>query len=120
MRTLDMRAPASADAALIARVAGAVRGSSDALGLSRAVLFGSVARGDHHPRSDVDIALVWPDGADEEFCLDAAISIGLNVEAAADMSCIPLPYTESEYGGLSAGLTSELEMDGIDLLTYPT
>lgn len=120
MRTLDMRAPADADAALIARVADAVRGSSDAHGLSRAVLFGSVARGDHHPRSDVDIALVWPDGTDEDFCLDAAIRIGINVEAAADMFCIPLPYTESEYGGLSAGLTSALEEDGIDLLTYPT
>ena len=120
MRTLEMRAPAGAGSALIARIAAAVRTSGDARSLSRAVLFGSVARGEHHTRSDVDIALVWPDGADEESCLDAAIRIGINVEAAADRLCIPLPYTESEYGGLSAGLTSALEADGIDLLTYPT
>ena len=45
MRTLDMRAPAGAGSALIARIAAAVRTSGDARSLSRAVLFGSVARG---------------------------------------------------------------------------
>ena len=104
------------DAALPARIASAVRDHAD--GVSRAILFGSVARGEERPDSDVDLLLVWPDNSDDDARWDISMRVAQIVDDVAGRVCIPLVYTHNEYEHLSSGLDGSLDRDGIDLLTY--
>ena len=102
--------------ALPARIASAVRDHAD--GVSRAILFGSVARGEERPDSDVDLLLVWPDNTDDDARWDTSMRVAQVVDEVAGRVCIPLVYTHDEYEHLSSRLASSLDRDGIDLLTY--
>ncbi len=104
------------EAALPARIASAVRDHAD--GVSRAILFGSVARGEERPDSDVDLLLVWPDNSDDDARWDISMRVAQIVDDVAGRVCIPLVYTHNEYEHLSSGLAGSLDRDGIDLLTY--
>ena len=104
------------EAALPARIASAVRDHAD--GVSRAILFGSVARGEERPDSDVDLLLVWPDNTDDDARWDISMRVAQIVDDVAGRVCIPLVYTHNEYEHLSSGLAGSLDRDGIDLLTY--
>ena len=98
------------------RIASAVR--AHAHGVSRAILFGSVARGEDRPGSDVDVVLVWPDAVDEDTRWDDSMRIAQIVDSVAGRVCIPLVYTDREYEHLSDGLASSLARDGVDLLSH--
>ena len=104
------------DAALPVRIASAIR--DHAAGVSRAILFGSVARGDEMPDSDVDLLLVWPENTDEDTRWDTSMRIAQIVDDVVGRVCIPLVYTHGEYENLSSRLASSVARDGIDLLTY--
>ena len=104
------------EAALPARIASAVRDHAD--GVFRAILFGSVARGEERPDSDVDLLLVWPDNSDDDARWDTSMRVAQIVDDVAGRVCIPLVYTHNEYEHLSSGLASSLDRDGIDLFAY--
>lgn len=106
------------DAALPARIASAIR--DHAVGVSRAILFGSVARGQEIPDSDVDLLLVWPDNINEDARWDMSMRIAQIVDDVADRVCIPLVYTLNEYENLTSRLAGSVARDGIDLLAYGT
>ena len=89
-------------------------------GVSRAILFGSVARGDEGPESDVDLLLVWPDSTDEDTRWDRSMRIARIVDAVVGKVCIPLIYTDREYEGISPALSTSLQRDGVDLLSSST
>ncbi|MCY4368960.1 MAG: nucleotidyltransferase domain-containing protein [bacterium] len=101
---------------LTTRIASAVRSRSD--GMSRAILFGSVARGEERPGSDVDLLLVWSDDSDEDARWDVAMRIAKNVDDDTGMVCIPLVYADSECEQLSSGLAASISRDGVDLLSH--
>ena len=112
---MDTKGVESLVGALPARIASAVR--DHAHGVSRAILFGSVARGEERPDSDVDLLLVWPDDTDDDARWDTSMRVAQIVDDVAGRVCIPLVYTHNEYEHLSPGLASSLERDGVDLLT---
>ena len=99
---------------LTARIAAVVR--ERAVGVSRAILFGSIARGEARPDSDVDLLLVWPDNTDEDARWDTAMGTAQAVDGVAGRVCIPLVYTDYEYARLSAPFADSVTRDGIDLL----
>jgi hypothetical protein len=104
-------------AAVFTAVADVIR--SQAPGASRAVLFGSVARGDADHTSDLDLALVWPDDADEDTRETAAADIGRAIRRLTGNACTPLQFTESEFADLperAPQLHAELRSDGVDLV----
>jgi hypothetical protein len=86
---------------------------------SRAVLFGSVARGDADHTSDIDLALVWPDDTDDDARETAAADIGGAVRRLTGNVCTPLQFTESDFASLperAPQLHAELRADGVDLI----
>ena len=89
-------------------------------GLSRAILFGSVTRGDEGPESDVDLLLVWPDNPDEDTRWDRSMRIARIVYAVTDRVCIPLICTDREYEGISPAFSTSLQRDGVDMLSSST
>ena len=92
----------SGDVTLPDRIAAA--GRSYAHGASRAILFGSVARGEEHRDRDVDLLLVWPSVIDEDTRWDASMRIARVVDDVAGRVCIPLVYTDQDPVG-AAGRT---------------
>ena len=102
---------------LPARVADVVR--RHASGVSKALLFGSVTRGEAGPDSDIDLVLVWPADTDESARWDASTDIAVRMTRFTGNPCIPLVYTESEYADLprrAPAFAKSLARDGIDLL----
>lgn len=104
------------EVSLTTRIASVVRSHAD--GMSRAILFGSAARGEERPDSDVDLLLVWPDNSDEDTRWDLAMRIAQMVDDDTGMVCIPLVYADSEYEQLSSEFAISISREGIDLLSY--
>ena len=102
---------------LFAKIAEAVR--THATGVSRAVLFGSLARREADTSSDVDLLLVWPSDVDEDVRWDVAIETAHHVDKVAERVCLPFIYAEDEFGQLSRRnpqFAESISRDGIDLL----
>lgn len=59
-----------------------VRRIVDAVGPRRVILFGSRARGDHHPRSDVDLLVEMDGRLNSDQILDVGITAGVSVANA--------------------------------------
>jgi predicted nucleotidyltransferase len=88
-------------------------------GILKALLFGSVARGDSDHMSDIDLVLVWPDGTEDDVQSTAASNIGRKVQRLTGNACTPLHFSRAEYEGLAKKapeLHTELADDSIDLL----
>lgn len=117
MRAMSAGSVAGNEApSLTDRIASAVR--AHAHGVSQAILFGSVARGEDRPDSDVDMVLVWPNAVDEDARWDASMRIAQVVDGVAGRVCIPLVFTDGEYEHLSDGFAGSLARDGVDLLSH--
>lgn len=90
--------------------------SDEAPTVRRAILFGSLARGDANEESDIDIVLVWSDDAlprerDED--------IAPRVNQLTGNECRLLHYTTSEFdrlSGSSPSLFASIDAEGIDLI----
>ena len=103
--------------ALIDRIAEVVR--SHAKGALKALLFGSVARREADPASDVDILLVWPPITDEDTLRFAAFETANSINSITNRRCIPLIFSEDEYLEIpkaSPAFADALSQDAIDLL----
>lgn len=100
------------------RIAGLVR--AHAPGVSRALLFGSLARREARADSDVDLLLVWPDSIDRSVRWSAAADIAVAVTRLTGNPCIPLVYTDDEFSGLperAPEFAASLDREAIDLLS---
>ena len=98
---------------LIDRIATIV--SEEAPEARRAILFGSLARGNADEESDIDIALVWPDEESEETTEE---DIAVRVGGLTGNACNLLHYTADEFGSLAKRapeLHAAIESEGIDL-----
>jgi len=83
---------------------------------SRAILFGSVARGDADEESDIDLMLIWDDAVPEE---ETEEDIASRVHRLTGNTCRLLYYTTSEFEALpdrAPDLYSAVSSEGIDLL----
>jgi predicted nucleotidyltransferase len=83
-------------------------------------LFGSAARGDGGPQSDIDILVIRPDHADAEHpdWADQLESLAAAVTAWSGNRCAVIEYSDSEFEELVAGderLVSDIRRDGIHL-----
>ena len=84
--------------------------------LVRMVLFGSVAKGNARPGSDVDVAVILGRGdrEDRNTAFDAAYDI--SIERGIDLSPLVLSKERLDlYTSLERRLASEIEQDGIEL-----
>ncbi len=102
---------------LFSQIAEAVR--LHAKGVTKALLFGSFARGEAKNASDIDILLVWPADVDEDSQWDEAIEMAHRVDKITNRVCLPLMYTEDEYRQLPQRypqLAENIARDSIDLL----
>lgn len=82
----------------------------------RVVLFGSVARGDERPDSDVDLLVVVRTAADKEEARKALLEVGRYVAAVFGNSLSALIYTRREAAALEGSeLMASVRRDGIDL-----
>jgi len=82
----------------------------------RAILFGSLARGDANEQSDIDIALVWDDDTLQS---ERDEDIASRVYQLTGNECRLLHYTTSEFNRLpesSPSLFANIDAEGIDLL----
>lgn len=73
----------------------------EAADLEKAVLFGSIVRGDADSESDVDLLLVWPDDVDDRVRGNSGHDIGNRIEKLLGNPCQVLHYTATEYADLS-------------------
>jgi predicted nucleotidyltransferase len=83
-------------------------------------LFGSAARGDGGPQSDIDILVIRPDhvGAEHPDWADQLESLTAAVTAWSGNGCTVIEYSNSEFDELVAGgerLVSDIRRDGIHL-----
>ncbi len=98
---------------LMARLAAIIREEAPTVG--RAILFGSVARGEADEHSDIDILLVWEDDASEEGVEE---NIASRVGELTGNQCNLLHYTASEFEDLTnraPELQTAIISEGIDL-----
>ena len=94
--------------------------ADEAPGASRAILFGSLARGDANEESDVDLVLVWDDAVPEE---EREEDIASRVYRLTGNPCRLMHYTTSEFEALpdkAPDLHSALLSEGISLLGAAT
>lgn len=85
----------------------------------KALLFGSVARGESDHMSDIDLILVWPDGTGDDAQSTAAANIARKIQRLTGNACTPLHFSKTEYEGLekkAPELHAELGNDAVDLL----
>ena len=69
------------------------------LGVTRIALFGSVARGEDVPRSDIDIAVATVDPGDWMILVDLREIAERHLGRTVDVADRPLPYPLSEVAG---------------------
>ena len=104
---------------VLVRIAEVVR--TFAPGVSRALLFGSVARHEAGIHSDVDLLLVWPDATKEQVRWSEAADVAVAVVQLTGNPCVPLVYTDDEYSGLrerAPAFAGSLDREAIDLLAH--
>lgn len=85
----------------------------------KALLFGSVARGESDHMSDIDLILVWTDGTEDDTQSTSAVNIAGKIQRLTGNSCTPLHFSQTEYEDLenkAPELHIELSEDAIDLL----
>lgn len=85
---------------------------------TRAILFGSLARGEADEASDIDLMLVWDDAVQEEGTSPVE-DISSRVYQLTGNSCRILSYTTSEFEALpdrAPDLHSAVSTEGIDLM----
>jgi predicted nucleotidyltransferase len=71
-------------------------------------LFGSIGRGEHAPGEDVDVAVVFSEGAiDAERAREQAVSLAAQVKTETNISVIPLCISSKEMAR-RGGLATEL------------
>ncbi|MCP4965850.1 MAG: nucleotidyltransferase domain-containing protein [bacterium] len=90
--------------------------AEEAPAVRRAILFGSLARGDADEESDIDIALVWDDDALQS---ERDEDIAPRVYQLTGNECRLLHYTTSEFNRLpesSPSLFANIDAEGINLL----
>jgi len=90
--------------------------SEEAPSARRAILFGSMARGDADEQSDIDVILVW---ADEDSGQETDESIASRVYELTGNECRLLHYTASEFEALpdrAPDLFASVSSEGIDLI----
>lgn len=100
-----------------ARIAEVVK--THATGVSMALLFGSVARGEAGPGSDIDLLLIWPTGTEEPVRWSAAADVAVGVTRLTGNPCTPLVYTDEEYAGLperAPGFAESLAREAVTLI----
>lgn len=100
-----------------ARIAEIVK--THAKGVSMALLFGSVARGEAGPGSDIDLLLIWPAGTEEPVRWSAAAEVAVGVTQLTGNPCTPLVYTDEEYAGLperAPGFAESLDREAVTLI----
>lgn len=93
--------------------------SEEAPEVRRALLFGSLARGSADKRSDIDIALVWPDQESED---KAEENIASRIDKLTGNACNLLHYTTDEFDSLAERapeLYSAIGSEGIELIGAP-
>ena len=93
--------------------------SQEAAEARRAILFGSLARGNADEHSDIDIALVWPD---EEMQQKTEGNLASRVREVTGNACNLLHYTAEELDTLAASapeMYAAVESEGIDLIGAP-
>ena len=104
---------------LFSEVAEVVRTSVK--GVTKALLFGSLAPREAGEDSDVDLLLVWPADGDADHQWEVSMETGYLVDRATAMHCLPFVYTEADYDLMPQRhphLAESLSRDGIDLLAY--
>ena len=77
---------------------------------SAVILFGSVARGEARPDSDIDLAVIAPDGWDGGFALAEV------VEEAFGNACDVLVFTPERFATSVEPVISDVRRDGITLM----
>ena len=90
-----------------------------AKGVSMALLFGSVARGEAGPGSDIDLLLIWPSGTEEPVLWAAAAEVAVGVTRLTGNPCTPLVYTDEDYAALperAPGFAESLAREAITLI----
>lgn len=75
--------------------------------LAECRLFGTVGRGEHRPGEEVDVAIVYDDGAPEEEAKRVSGEVAEAVRARTNVTIIPLCISSREMGR-RGGLGSEL------------
>lgn len=83
----------------------------------RAILFGSVARGDDRPGSDIDLCLIVRDQKDKKSVQEAMLGLGTKIQKAYGNFLGDYVLTESEYKrkrGL--GVIKNIEKEGVRLI----
>jgi len=90
-----------------------------AKGVSMALLFGSVARGEAGPGSDIDLLLIWPAGTEESVLWAAAAEVAVGVTRLTGNPCTPLVYTDEDYAALperAPGFAESLAREAVTLI----
>lgn len=93
--------------------------SEEASQLERAILFGSVARGEADEQSDVDLLFVWRADSPEAERSKAASRISRRVKNLLGNACNVIGYETDEFESLSddaPAFAREVRRDGIALL----
>lgn len=91
----------------------------EAPSLRRALLFGSLARGEADDQSDVDLLLVWPDDTLEATRIESGAAIERRIKSLLGNECRALHYSSTEFDNLdqtAADLAKAVDEDSIDLL----
>lgn len=111
---LELVAVADRIPAEIAHIVG-----EEAKDVDKAILFGSLARGEADSDSDVDLLLVWPEHIDDGVKDAAGRGVADRVEKLLGNPCRVLHYTIAEYANLEAAapdLAESIRAAHIDLL----
>ncbi len=80
--------------------------------IESAILFGSFAKGNYHPDSDIDIAIVFKSVED---IIDLQIQL-MQMRTDDDLLIEPHPFKISDFN-LSNPMVAEIKKNGIELLT---
>lgn len=88
--------------------------------LHRALLFGSLSRGEANDQSDVDLLLVWPENAPEAERIESGAAISRRVKSLLGNECRAIHYSSTEFDRLSEiapELSEAMDEDSVDLLS---
>jgi predicted nucleotidyltransferase len=84
-----------------------------------AAVFGSTARGEMTPASDIDLLVVRPDDVDEEQWLDQVADLSTQVTGWTGNETRVLEYTAGELGGTPEPVLRDVVRDGLTVAGSP-